>query len=402
MRTRQTSKRLRHKGQARSTEVKPAARRQKRRWRWLKLRLFLLLLGSLAILYVLHVIVIYAQSPAPRPTTCAQLMGSVDYPQVVKLQPDSQEMAAVQVVNNLDNGEPATLVQVTNSTMPPTLDVYVFGCTVQQSQPRLTQLFSQHGLVHGTATVTAQRTLLLANTDTKLSPSVLPFLQPLQQNIYHEYTWQQNAFVQMTYPGFYPVSSRSEAEQLQLNANNGQPLPWNDPVSTALQMSKDLLQWSPDPQAQLISHAEDTAVVQLTEQSPHVVLVVTLKQLIQKNASGLWFVTDARTKGMIITRSGTLNQAMPSPQTSPLQFSGANALIDGQTTATLFDHTMTPVADATNVPVTVHSDSSYNGSIPYANLISGQQGVLLISSMPTNENLNKESGQMLLTGIVLN
>ncbi|HEX7735545.1 MAG TPA: hypothetical protein VF458_11810, partial [Ktedonobacteraceae bacterium] len=393
MRTRQKSKRLPQKGQTRSTEVKPAAHKLHVRGRWLKTRLLLLLLGSLAILYALHVIVGYAQSPASQPTTCAQLMGSADYPQVVKLQPASQEMAAVQVVSSLDDGAPATLIQVTNTTIPSTLDVYVFGCTIQQSQPRLIQLFSQHGLVHGTATVTAQRTLLVANTDTNLSPGVLPFLQPLQQNIYHEYTWQQHAFVQMTYPGFYPVSSRSEAEELQRSSNGGQPLPWNDPVSTALQMSKDLLQWSPQPQAQLTSHAEDTAVVQLTQQSPHVVLVVTLKQLIQKNAGGLWFVTDARTKGMIVTRAGTLNQALPSPQTSPLRFGGANALIDGQTTATLFDHTMTPVSGATSVPVTVHTDSSYTGSISYANLVSGQQGVLLISSMPTVDNLNKESGQ---------
>jgi hypothetical protein len=366
------------------------------------LRLLLLLGGSLAMLFVLHVIVVYAQTPTSQPTTCDQLIGSADYPQVVKLQPENQEMAAVQMVNSLVNGAPAALVQVTTNATPQTLDVYVFGCTTQQNQPRLTQLFSQQGLIRGTVTLTPQHTLLIENLDTKLSPTMIPFLQPLQQNIYHEYAWRQGRFAQMAYPGFYPVSSRSEAEDLQQSANAGQTLPWNDPVSTALQMSKDLLQWSPDPQAQLISHNADTAVVQLTEQSPHVVLVVTLKQLLQSNATGLWFVTDARTKGMIITRAGTLNQALPSPQSSPLQFSGANALIDGQTTATLFDHTMTPISGASNIPLTVKSDSTYSGSLPYSNLLSGQQGILLISSMPQTQNLNKESGQMLLTGIILN
>ena len=366
------------------------------------MRLLLLLVGSLVMLFVLHVVVVYAQTPASQPTTCDQLIGSADYPQVVKLQPENQEMAAVQMVNSLVNGAPAALVQVTTNATPQTLDVYVFGCTTQQSQPRLTQLFSQQGLIRGSVTVTPQHTLLIENLDTKLSPTMIPFLQPLQQNIYHEYAWRQGTFAQIAYPGFYPVSSRSEAEELQQSANDGQTLPWNDPVSTALQMSKDLLQWSPDPQAQLISHNADTAVVQLTEQSPHVVLVVTLKQLLQSNATGLWFVTDARTKGMIITRAGTLNQALPSSQSSPLQFSGANALIDGQTTATLFDHTMTPVSGASTIPLTVKSDGTYSGSLPYSNLLSGQQGILLISSMPQTQNLNKESGQMLLTGIILN
>lgn len=402
MKTSQTSKQSTKKDLARHAEIKGSERKKGAAGHELKVRLLLLLLGSLTIVFILHVIVVYAQSPAAQPTTCEQLIGAANYPQVVKLQPESQEMAAVQMVNSLDNGAPAALVQVTNDITPPTLDVYILGCTVQQSQPRLTQIFSRQGLVHGSVTLTPQHTLLVENLDTKLLPSAIPFLQPLQQNIYHEYIWRQGAFVQMNYPGFYPVSSRSEAEELQQSANDGQVVPWNDPVSTALQMSRDLLQWSPDPQVQLLSHVADTAVVQLTKQSPHVVLVVTLKQLLQSNATGLWFVTDARTKGMIVTRSGTLNQALPSPQSSPLQFSGANALIDGKTTATLFDHTMTPIGQAANIPLTVRSDSSFNGSLAYTDLLSGQQGVLLISSMPQTQNLNKESGQMLLTGIILN
>jgi hypothetical protein len=130
--------------------------------------------------------------------------------------------------------------------------------------------------------------------------------------------------------------------------------------------------------------------------------MVTLKQLIKASTGGLWFVTDARTKGIIVTRADTLSQPLLVSQRSPLQFSGANALVDGQTTATLFDHTMTPIEQANNLPLTVRSDSSYSGSIPYTNLLSGQQGVLLISSMPHTENLNTESGQVILTGVLLN
>ncbi len=354
-------------------------------------------------LFVLHVIVAYAQSPALQPTTCNQLVGSTDYPQVVHLQPASQAMSAIQMVNSLDNGAPAALVQVTDNTATqPTLTTYVFGCTMQKNQPQLTRLFDQQELVHGSVTLTPRHTLLISNLDTGIAPGVIPFLQPLQQNIYHEYAWQQGKFVQIPYPAFYPVSSRAEAQQLQQSANAGQNMPWNDPVSTAIQMSRDLLQWSPDPQAQLVSRNADTALVQLTHQSPHIVLMVTLKQLVQTGTSGLWFVTDARTKGMVVSRAGEITQALPSPQSSPIQFGGANALVDGHTTATLFDHTMTPIGQATDIPVIVQSNSSYSGSITYSNLASGQQGVLLISSMPLTENLNRESGQMILTGIILN
>ena len=119
------------------------------------------------------------------------------------------------MVNNLDNGAPAALVQVKNEGEQKPLDVYVFGCTMRQNQPHLTRLFSRQGLAQGTVEVTPDHTLLTESLDTSLSPDVIPFLQPLQQNVYHEYAWRMGKFVQIPYAGFYPVSSRVEAQELQ-------------------------------------------------------------------------------------------------------------------------------------------------------------------------------------------
>jgi hypothetical protein len=329
-------------------------------------------------------------------------MASADYPQMVNLQSASQQMAAVQLVNDLADGSPTALVQVTTRAPQNTLSVYVFGCTMQQRQPQLIRLFSQQGLVQGRVELTAQHTLLTEARDTLLPSDVTPFLQPLQQNVYQEYSWQQNAFVQVPFVGFYPVTSKTEASALQQSANDGQKLPWNDPVTTALQMSKDLLQWATAPQAQLLSHTGDTAVVELTKQNPHIALTVTLRQLVQQSSAGLWFVIDARTKGMLVAQSGTLNAPLTVSSKSPLRFSGANALVDGITTATLFDHTMTPVSQANAVPLDVHADSSYTGTLSYTNLTHGQQGVLLIESLPRPRNFIKESGQILLSSVILN
>jgi hypothetical protein len=377
-------------------------RKRKPRTHALKRHPFLLLLGGLLILCILRAVAVYAWPLPEQPITCNQYLEAADYPRVVRLQAQNQQMAAVQIVNDLDGGLPAALVQVITHGLQNTLDVYIFGCSMQGNQPHLTRLFTQRGLIQGAVELTPEHTFITRTLDTRLAPDVIPFLQPLQQNVYHEYAWEQGHFVQIAFPGFYPVTSQTEAEALQQSADNGQELPWNDPVTTAIQMSKDLLQWSPDPQAQLLSRTGDTAEVSLTEQSPHIVLVVTLKQLIESDSAGLWFVTDARTRGMLISRFGTLDQPLPTTLHSPLQFSGANALVDGQTTATLFDHTMTPVSRAINIPLTVHPDSSYSGTILYANLTGGQQGVLLIKSLPRPGNLNKESGQMLLTGVILN
>lgn len=377
-----------------------AVPKRRRRRQTVKKRL-LILMGGLALLCILPILLVYALAMKPQITTCGELLRAADYPQVVHLQAQSQEMAAIQLVDNLAGASQAALVQVTNHVGPRTLDVYVFGCTMRRQRPQLTRLLAQRRLAQGTVELTPEHTLITKALDTQISAGLVPFLQPLQQNIYHEYAWQQNGFAQVPFPGFYPVTSRAEANALQRSADDGQTMPWNDPVTTALQMSKDLLQWSPDPQAQVLSRVGDTAVISLTRQSPHVVLAVTLKQLIRPDSTGLWFVTDARTRGMLLTNPGTLAQPLAVSQNSPIHFSGASALIDGQTTATLFDHTMAPISQAANVPLQVRRDSSYAGTLSYASLASGQQGVLLIESMPKAENFAYESGQMLLTGIIL-
>jgi len=373
----------------------------RRRRHTLKKRLLVVLVGSLILPLSLHMLLAYLLGLTSQITTCGELLRAADYPQVVHLQVPGQEMGAVQLVDNLAGASRAALVQVTNDEEPRTLTVYVFGCSIRRQRPQLTKLFAQQSLVQGTVELTSEHTLITKSLDTRLPASLMPFLQPLQQNVYHEYAWRQNGFAQVPFPGFYPVTSRAEASALQQSADDGQNMPWNDPVTTALQMSKDLLQWFPDPQAQLLSRSADTAVISLTRQSPHVVLVVTLKQLVRRDSGGLWFVTDARTRGMLLTNPGTLDQPLAVSQSSPIHFSGANALIDGQTTATLFDHTMAPISQAANIPLQVHQDSSYTGTLSYTNLANGQQGVLLIESMPKAENFASESGQMLLTGVLL-
>ncbi len=336
----------------------------------------------------------------PTATTCANLLGSVDYTQAVGFRPANQQMAAIQMVNDLTGGQPAALVQVTTHNPQNTLDVYIFGCSLVYQQPHLLKLFSQQGLAQGNLEMTPAHTLITSSLDSSLPPNDIPFLQPLQQNIYHEYTWRADHFVQVLFPGFYPVASRVEAQALQQNFNNGQQLPWHDPLATAQQMAKDLLHWSSTPAAHLVSQTNGTAQVELTSRNPHLTLEVTLQQLIQPGSNGLWFVTDARTRGMLLTRAGSTSEAFPPTTSSPIHFSGTSALIDGHTSATLFDHTLTPVSQATNVPVSVRPNSTYSGTLTYSGLLRGQQGVILIESLPQTKNQGKEPGQLVLTSVI--
>ena len=170
--------------------------------------------------------------------TCTGLIGSVDYAQVVHLQPQRQSMA-VQTANKLDGGAPAMLVQVRTHESQKTLDVSVFGCAIQQGHPQLVQLFSQQGLTQGIAEISQQETLITATLDSNLTKQETAHLLPFQQFLSSEYGWQQGHFTLLRFPGFYPVISRLEAEALQQHANQEQGVPWHDPITTAVQMSRD-------------------------------------------------------------------------------------------------------------------------------------------------------------------
>lgn len=396
-----TKERSRKKGTRTGSDTVQPARTRGTSSHVQKVGLLVILCAALAIIFLLHTAMSHIAGPAPTATTCSDLVSSADYTQAVDFQPVSQQMAAVQMVNDLAGGQPAALVEVSTPNQQNALDIYIFGCSLEHQQPHLRKLFSQQGLAQGSAELTPTHTLITTALDTGLSPNDIPLLQPLQQNIYHEYAWRDGQFVQVLFPGFYPVTSRVEAQALQQNFNNGQQLPWHDPLATAQQMAKDLLHWSSTPSTRLVSQTSDTAQVELASQSPRVALEVTLRRLIQPDNNGLWFVTDARTRGMQLTRAGSTSEPFPQTTDSPIHFSGANALIDGHTSATLFDHTLTPVPQATSVPVSVQPDSTCSGTLTYPGGLRGQQGVILIESLPQTKNQEKEPGQLVLTSVIL-
>ena len=340
-------------------------------------------------------------------TTCTGVISSADYAQAVH--PVWDARMTVQEADALDGGEPASLVQV--SQPDHTLSVWVFGCTMRQGHPQLVQLFAESGLTQGIAEMSQQKTLLIATLDKSLPPQETAHLQPLEKYISSEYQWQQGHFVPLRFPGFYPVTSRLEAEALQQRANQGQGVPWHDPITTAVQMSHDLLGWTHISESSDLIHwtldrgpyviwqTATTAVVEITQEDPHMVLDVTLQRLVQPDQAGLWFVTDAEsTETIDLTRSGMVNQAFDTNVHSPFQLGGYGALPDGQTTATLLDHTLAPIWQT---KVSVAEDSTFTGTLLYAPPEQSEAGVLVIESLPLPQNEDSEPGEVSLTSVQL-
>ncbi len=358
-------------------------------------RLITGLFSILALLALVHfLIVMHASTMQPVvPITCSHLIRNTDYTKYIQFDPSSQQVGAIQYVDSLVDGQPAALVQVTDAQH--TMDVYLYGCVMQHTTPTLTVLLKQQGLAQGTISLSKANTLVLGERDTMLSQDMTAVLQPMQQNLYQEYRWQNGAFVQVAFPGLYPVTDRSEAEALQEQSNNGASLPWTDPQITAEQMAKDILQWtSSDYQEKVLDNDGTTAHILLEQKQPEMAVTVTLTRLIQNNAKGLWFVTSAQTASI------TLEQSQFSmPVTSPIALHGTVTTKDGQATAMLFDHTLTAMSSLNNTTLSVTANGSYTGSILYSNNKQTQQGLLLIENVPPNKS--SETGQLLLTSVLL-
>jgi len=350
----------------------------------------------LAIVALVHFIAVsHSAYPTITPTTCQGWLRTMDYTQAVHLQPKTQQMGAAQFVNQLVGGQPAVLVQVNDTAAQHTLDVYIFGCAQRQQQFKLTTLFTQHGLPQGTVAISADNTLITSALDTSQPSQNGVLEQPLQQNIYREYRWQHNMFVQVAYPSLYPVTSRSEAEALQQQADNGQGLPWSDPLVTAKQMAKDLLHWTgSDPQDAVLSNNGTTAKVQLVQQNPTLTVIVTLQRLIQHDTSGLWFVVDAQSAGIALARPRPAQHV-----TSPINLNGTGALADGTITAALFDHALSPIEFTNSTAPEVNAGGNYTAALPYTNTAPDQEALLLIESLPPNGS--SEAGQLLLVKVIL-
>ena len=349
----------------------------------------LALLALVQFLIVMHTNAMQAVVPA----TCSRLIRNTDYTKYVPFDPSSQQVGAIQYVDQLLGGQPAALVQVTDASH--TLDVYLYGCIMQHTTPTLTVLLKQQGLAQGTISLSKANTLVIGERDTMLSQDITAVLQPMQQNLYQEYRWQHGTFVQVAFPGLYPVTDRSEAEALQEQANNGASLPWINSQITAEQMAKDILQWSSgDYQEKVLDNDGTTAHILLVQKQPEMAVTVTLTRIIQNNTKGLWFVTGAQTQGITLEQSQFL-----APVTSPIALHGTVSTKDGQATATLFDHTLTAISSLNNTTLSVTADGSYTGSILYSNNKQIQQGLLLLENVPSSKS--SEAGQLLLTSVLL-
>ncbi|HTI15929.1 MAG TPA: hypothetical protein VL461_15405 [Dictyobacter sp.] len=320
---------------------------------------------------------------------CQKLIHNTDYTQVIPFRSQSQTIDAIQFTDDLTEGQPSALIQLRDDGPQQRLDVYLYGCALHKQQPTLQLLLKRQGLIEGSVSITQAHTLSIGQQDPTLPDSSSDLLLPLQQDIYREYSWRNNMLQQTLFPGLYPVSSRSEAEALQDQANNGEAAQWTDPLSTARQMAHDLLALTA-PQLILKEHNTQTAHVLLKQKQ--LTITVTLTRLLQQDKKGIWFVTAAQTAGI-----QAVHQTIRTTSQAQLQLTGTINPDTRQIYITLFDHTLTPIRLHGKPQITVGNRGIFNSNIPFINKLSDQPGLALLQTTTHHQN----SDQIYLTKVLL-
>jgi len=351
-----------------------------------------ILLTLLMLLMLLHLIAVtHTAYPTAKISNCLDLLRYTDYKKIFTTA--SQTVGNVQLFDRPDDAGTAVLVPVTHSGAQHILDIYVYGCLLQKHGPALTQLFKQQGLMQGIVVITQANTLSISTpyptfTATGTTESSL-------QDINREYAWHNGAFVQIPFPGLYPVTSRIEAEELQNQEDQAQNVLWADPLQTTAQMATNIFHWNSTQLAvSLLDQSASIAHVLLVQHTPYFKVSVTLQRLIQPGDGGLWFVTQAQTAGIALDQS-----QLQAPIASPMPIQGMMTPASGATTVILFDHTLTQIPLLNKQAVVIQNNGMYRGSLFYTNDVPDQPGLLLIEH-PAPDN-SPVTGQLLLSSVLL-
>lgn len=362
-------------------------------WQQRKIRRPLpILLALLLLLMLFHLIAVtHTAYPTATVRNCLDLLRYTDYRKIFTT--TSQTVGNVQLFDRPDNAGPAVLVPVSHSDSQHQLDIYVYGCTLQEHGPELTLLFKQQGLVQGFVVITRANTLSISVPDPTLTATDTS--ESLLQDINREYAWRNGAFAQIPFPGLYPVTSRIEAEELQDQEDQEQNVLWADPLKTTAQMATDIFHWNSTQIAVSLQDQNDSvAHVLLVQHTPYFKVSVTLQRLVKPEDGGLWFVTQAQTTGIALDQS-----QLQAPIASPMQIQGMMIPTSGETTVMLFDHTPTQIPLLNRPTIAILHNGMYRGSLLYTNDAPDQPGLLLIEhAVPGNSPV---TGQLLLSSVLL-
>ncbi|HET8912047.1 MAG TPA: hypothetical protein VFN23_11325, partial [Ktedonobacteraceae bacterium] len=237
----------------------------------------------------------------------------------------------------------------------------------------------------------------LVNSSVSISKAGTLLIGDLEgsHQVYHEYSWQQKAFVETVFPALYPVLSRAEAEQLQGQVSKQDTLPWHDPRGTAERLALQVFGWSrADFEANIQAENTDSIEVTLLHRNPTITVIVTLQQLISSNPDGLWFVTSAQTPGIVLNQP-----AAASSVHAPISLQGSGIQANSKLSLRLLDSSFQVIRGTTPGSVSTDRSKRFRGSLSYGSEAASQAGVIVIQG--AGKKKPYQAGEIMLSKVLL-
>jgi hypothetical protein len=271
------------------------------------------------------------------------------------------------------------LVPVYHTDGSQIVDVYVYD---QITSAHPTQLFKLQGLYRGGAIISGYSTILTAQVDPNSSVNKGKTGDQLTTDLYREFKWSDGAgiFVPTAFPGLFPDLTRYQAEMDQNNVKTGQD-PWkNNAVQVAQRMAAQLLKWSPNAKASLVSGGgpqDVDAVVQVKSANPGGMSInVTLSRL-EGNTSNIWVVIGVTSGNGLLT----INTPVKGDRlTSPTTVAGTGSAFEGVIgQAFVLDHLYTTIGQA-QVLGASNGKTTFSTTITFTSSFQGgtQEGIVVV------------------------
>jgi hypothetical protein len=290
-----------------------------------------------------------------------------------------RKVEGVSFANVLGNPTLQALVTVRHSTANRTLDVYVFD-KITNANP--VQLFKLPGLVKGDAKISYYNSVMTAEVDRNSTLNAGKSSGQWTPDLFREFAWNQGAgtLVQVAIPGIFPDLTRYQAEADQASVNQGHQ-PWkNDPAQEARALAVQLLKWSPNASASIVSGGgpqDVDAVVQVQSLNPGGMTInVTLSRL-EGNISDMWVVIGVTSgNGLLIITTPVKGDRL----TSPTTVTGTGSTFEGVIgQAFVLDHLYTPIGQA-QVSGASNGKTTFSTTINFTSSFQGgtQEGIVVV------------------------
>jgi hypothetical protein len=259
------------------------------------------------------------------------------------------------------------------------VDVYVYD---QISSAHPVQLFKLQGLYRGGALISGYSTILTAQVDPNSSVNKGKSSDQLTVDLYREFKWSDGAgiFVPTAFPGIFPDLTRYQAEMDQNAVKTGQDSWKNNAAQVAQRMAAQLLKWSPNVTASVVSGGgpqDVDAVLQVKSPNPGGMSInVTLSRL-EGNTANMWVVIGVTSgNGLLTINTPVKGDRLSSPTTITGTGSAFEGVI-GQ--AFVLDHLSSTIGQA-QVLGASNGKTTYSVTVPYTSSFQGgtQEGIVVV------------------------